>query len=132
MTPRPTPSVTASAITAAAAKPSWSFLDRTRFPFRVDCRATALDFCVPDDSRAGGYRHVGGKPTPYPGVSSGVASPTPAAHICGAQTQTGLNCRRPAKVARPERGLRRQRIGGEVARGGQYPATRGAAALDDV
>ena len=62
-----------------------------------------------------------------------VASPTPAAHMCGAQTQTGLNCRRPAKVARDQNGdLRGQWIGGEVARGRQYPATRGAAALDNV
>jgi hypothetical protein len=49
-------------------------------------------------------RHVGGKPTPYLGVSSMVVSPTPAAHMCGAQIQTGLNCRRPAKVAGGQNG----------------------------
>jgi sugar diacid utilization regulator len=88
MTPRRTPSVTASAITAAAASPSWSFLDRTGFSFRVECPHRAVDFA---------YSRI-------PGISSIVASPTPAAHMCGAQTQTGLNCRRPAKVAGDQNG----------------------------
>jgi sugar diacid utilization regulator len=104
MTPRRTPSVTASAITAAAASPSWSFLDRTGFSFRVDCRTTALDFAYPTTAGPVAIDMSAANQPRIPGVSSMVASPTPAAHMCGAQTQTGLNCRRPAKVARDQNG----------------------------
>ena len=127
MTPRYTPSVTASARTAAAARPSWSILDRTRFSFRRVPRQ-GRRLCIPDDSRAGGatcrrQTNPLSRGFIHGGLTDARATYVRRTETDGSKLPTSGKGRR-----RPERGLRRERVGGEVGRGGQYPATRRAPA----